>query len=31
MNSKNERFQKQKLFLNLLSKDSRFENNFNDD
>ena len=30
-NSENERFQKQKLFLNLLNKDLRFENNFNDD
>ena len=30
-NDKNEKFQKQKLFFNLLSKSSRFENNFNDD
>ena len=30
-NNKNEKFQKQKLFLNLLSRGSRFENNFNDD
>ena len=29
-NNKNERFQKQKLLLNLLNKDLRFENNFND-
>ena len=31
MNDKNKKFQKQKLLLNLLSRDSRFENNFNDD
>ena len=30
MNNKNEKFQKQKLFLNLLNENSRFENNFND-
>ena len=31
INNKNEKFQKQKLFLSLLNRDSRFENNFNDD
>ena len=30
-NDKNERFQKQKLLFSLLSKDLKFENNFNDD
>ena len=31
MNNKNKKLQKQKLFFNLLNKDLRFENNFNDD
>ena len=31
INDRNEKFQKQKLLLSLLSRDSRFENNFNND